>query len=271
LRSEAYAFRNAAYASTTKKTYRSQANCFIKFCLGHDLTPVPATQETLVLYCAFLARSLSPNSIPGYLNVIRIMHLEAGFPNPLHENWELSSIQKGISRLLGKPPVQKSPITVRILLDLYKTITDTPLDAAFWAACLIAFYGFLRKSTLLPSAEYLSAGKFIARSDLIDLTLSSFSIIIKQSKTIQFGQRQLSLPYVASSDFRICPIRAVLKHLGLSKLGAAVPLFDFVEAGVRVSFTHALFIKRLKTGLLKTGNKASNVSCHSFRRGGGPL
>ena len=59
-----------------------------------------------------------------------------------------------------------------------------------------------------------------------------------------------------------------MKHLGVSKLAATVPLFDFVQDGVRVSFTHSLFIKRLKTGLLQTGNKASNVSCHSFRRVG---
>jgi hypothetical protein len=164
LRTEAYAFRNAAYASTTKKTYKSQANCYLKFCLGHRLTPFPSS---LVSYCAFLARSLSANSIPGFLNVIRVMHLEAGYSNPLCDNWELSSIQKGISRLLGKPPVQKSPITVKILLDLFKTVTNSAFDVAFWAACLIAFLGFLRKSTLLPSTEYLSAGKFIARHDLV--------------------------------------------------------------------------------------------------------
>ena len=102
LRSEAYAFCNAAYATSTKKCYKSQAASYLKFCLANSVTPVPALQETLVSYCAFLARSLSANSIPGYMNVVRLLHLEAGFQNPLINNWELASVQKGIARLLGK-------------------------------------------------------------------------------------------------------------------------------------------------------------------------
>ena len=232
---------------------------------------MPATQETLVAFCAHLARFLSANSVPGYLNVVRLLHLESGFKNPLAGNWELSSIQKGISRLHGKPPVQKSPITVQILLDLYKTVTDHPADIAFWSACLIAFYVFLRKSTLLPSSDMLAGGKFIARSDVTDMTLSAFSLVIRQSKTIQFGQRLLTLPYVASQDVRLCPVRATLRHFGSSKLPGSVPLFDYVQSGIHVSFSHAFFIKRLKSGLLQTGNKSSSISCHSFRRGGATL
>jgi hypothetical protein len=271
LRSEAQAFRGAAFATATKRTYRSQANSYFKFCQDFGLVPLPASQETLLVYMAFLARSLSANSVPGYMNVVRLLHLEAGFSNPLVDNWELKAVQKGVSRLLGKPPRQKSPITVSILLDLFKTVKNTPFDTAFWITCLVSFYGFLRKSTVLPSNDLLRAGKFIARSDLIDLSLTSFSIVIKQSKTIQFGQRQLVLPYVSSSDYRLCPVKAMLKHLGLSKLSCSSPLFNYVEAGTECVFNHVLFVKRLKKGLLLTGHNATELSCHSFRRGGATL
>jgi integrase len=271
LKAEARAFRNSTFATTTKKTYRSQANSYIRFCLNFGFCPVPATQETLVCYCAFLARTLSSNSVPAYMNVVRLMHVEAGFANPLVNNWEVTSTQKGISRLLGKPPKQKAPITIKILLDLYKTLSGHPEDSAFWAACLVAYYGFLRKSTLLPVSETVALGKYIARADLVDLTLSSFSIHIRQSKTIQFGQRLLTLPYVSSSDFRICPVRAVLKHFGQSKLSGNRPLFNYVMNGVERSFLHAFFVKRLKSGLLRMGHDASAISCHSFRRGGATL
>jgi hypothetical protein len=123
----------------------------------------------------------------------------------------------------------------------------------------------------LPDANGLKTGKFIARSDLRDLTLSSFSIIIRHSKTIQFGQRLLKLPYVASVDSRLCPVRAVVRHIGTSVLDSMCPLFDFCQDGLTVSVTHSWFVKRLKAGLLRTGNKASEISCHSFRRGGTTL
>jgi hypothetical protein len=271
LREEARGFRNAVFATSTKRTYQSQAKCYMRFCMNFGLVPVPATQETLTTYCAFLACTLSANSVPGYLNVVRLIHLEAGFANPMLDNWELASIQKGITCMLGKPPKQKSPITVQILLDLFSTVENHPADIAFWAVCLIAFYGFLRKSTLLPSKELIAAGKFIAHGDILDLTLASFSVRVKQSKTIQFGQRILVLPYVASTDTRLCPVRALLRHLGTSKLAGNKPLFDFVVVNNVCSFTHAFFIKRLKTGLTRSGNNASELSCHSFRRGGATL
>ena len=88
LRAEANAFRGSAFASTTKKTYRSQLKSFITFCENYGVSAVPASQETLVAYMAFLARSLSPNSIPGYMNIIRLLHLDSGFVNPLLDNWE---------------------------------------------------------------------------------------------------------------------------------------------------------------------------------------
>lgn len=271
LLSEASRYRNAAFAQTTKKTYKSQASCYLKFCFNFGLQPIPATQETLVTYCSYLARTLSASSIPAYMNVVRLLHIEAGFPNPLEKNWEVTSIQKGISRLKGKPPHQKSPITVSILLSLFSTLDESSADSAFWCACLVAFYGFLRKSTLLPTNDKLKLGRFIARDDIVNLTLGSFSIRIKQSKTIQLGQRILLLPYVTSPDHRLCPVRALLRHLGMSKLACQRPLFNFVRHNSEVSFTHSLFISRLKVGLLKTGHQASDISCHSFRRGGATL
>jgi hypothetical protein len=163
------------------------------------------------------------------------------------------------------------PVTVKILIDLYQTVTSDPSDRAFWAACLIAFFGFLRKSTLLPSRDGLVVGKFIACSDIVNLTLSSFQLIIRHSKTIQFGQRLLTLPYVSCGDTRLCPVRALLTHLGKSPNAAARPLFDFVSNGTVVAFTYSFFIKRLKSGLLATGHNANEISCHSFRRGGATL
>jgi hypothetical protein len=55
LRSEANAFRGAAFATSTKRTYQSQANSDFKFCSSYGLIPLPVSQETLVTYSAFLA------------------------------------------------------------------------------------------------------------------------------------------------------------------------------------------------------------------------
>ena len=127
--SEANSYRGSVYASTTKKAYRSHLRSYLKFCTEYGVTSVPASQDNLIAYMAFLARSLSPNSIPGYMNIIRLLHLDAGFENPLAENWDLKMVYKGISRQLGKPPKQKSPITLPLLIQLHRTLSDTHMDA----------------------------------------------------------------------------------------------------------------------------------------------
>jgi hypothetical protein len=268
---EAATLKGAAFARNTVRTYKSQTNSYLRFCVNYGLQPVPATQQTLCTYMAFLSRSLTPSSVKGYMNAVRLLHIESGFVNPLVDNWEITMIQRGMSRLMGSPPKQKLPITIAILIDIRRVLSDSPADVAFWAACVIAFFGFLRKSTLLPSSGELTLNKFIARSDITELSLQSFVLLIRFSKTIQFGQRVLSIPYVACANVKLCPVRAVLKHFGLSMIPTSRPLFNYLVDGREVTFTNAFFMKRLRDALRATGHPASDISCHSFRHGGASL
>ena len=244
-------------------------NSFIRFCLYFGRNPVPSDQNTLKCYVAFLARSLNPNSIPGYLNIIRIMHVSAGFPNPLQNNWEVNMVKKGVSRKLGRPPRQKLPITVHILLGILKNLDlSSNFDLAFWCACLICFYGLFRKNTLLPSCASDKSSAFLIRGDVSKLTLSSFHILVRQTKTIQFGQRVLSIPFVACVDARLCPVSALIRHLAGSPLARDFPLFSYKIGDRILCLSHTVFVKRLKVILGTLGFPASEYSGHSFRRGG---
>jgi hypothetical protein len=117
----------------------------------------------------------------------------------------------------------------------------------------------------------LSAKKYIACSDVKHLTLSAFSVEVRHSKTYQFALRVLSLQFVACPHARLCPVRALIAHLGSSCLPQDRPLFNFVENTKEVHFTHAIFVKKLKALLKVTGHPSSDISTHSFRRGGATL
>jgi hypothetical protein len=207
-------FKRAAYAETTKTAYKCHLKSYMSFCIEFSLTPIPASQQTVVVYATYLARRLTPASIPVYLNVLRILHLEAGFKNPLTENWELGLIKRGMGHTLRRPPQQKLPITIDMLRLVSSFLTmRSPADHAFIAATLIGFFGFFRKSTLLPAPGALMAGKYIARRDILNLSLASFELASRFSKVIQFGQRVHVVPFVSNSEGRICPVRALLTHL----------------------------------------------------------
>jgi hypothetical protein len=171
---EAELFKRQAFAESTKRSYRSQISAFLHFCLYFNRSSVPVSQEKLKCYVAFLARSLNPSSIGGYLNVVRILHVEANLPNPLDKNWEVAMIKRGIQRKLGRPPMQKLPITVDVLKAIFELLDMTENgDLSFWAASLVCFYGLLRKNTLLPVSVNSGSSVFLVRGDVCNLCKSS--------------------------------------------------------------------------------------------------
>ena len=266
---EAEQFKRQALAESTKSTYRSQLNSFLRFCIYYGRSHLPADQLTLKCYVSFLARSLNPSSISGYLNVVRILHLNAGLPNPLLENWELAMVKRGVARKLGRPPVQKLPITVDILKSIYSLLDLSDVaDLAFWAAALVGFYGLLRKNTLLPVSSGSNSKAFLLCSDVVEFSRHSFLLKIRQTKTIQFGQRVLVLPFVSCLDHSLCPVSVLLRHLVNSPLPGTCSLFSYcVDGRVRL-WTHASFVAFLKLCLTRLGFQPGSYSGHSFRRGG---
>ena len=97
-------FRSCTFAESTT---RSQQLVYLQFCASLGIMPVPISQANLGHYIAFLASRLCFSSVRHYLNVVRLMHLEAGESNPLVNSWYLSSILKGLRRHKGDSTSQK--------------------------------------------------------------------------------------------------------------------------------------------------------------------
>ena len=95
---DAKKFIGNAYAKSTQASYRTHLRAFLRFCLFYELSPVPISQYTLLCYTTFLSRTFKASSISCYLNIIRLMHLDAGFANPLLDNFELCNLRRGIAR-----------------------------------------------------------------------------------------------------------------------------------------------------------------------------
>ena len=262
-------YRSCMLAESTKKSYNSQRKSYLKFCNDMGYRAVPVTQDTLNRYTAFLARRLSLSSIKKYLNIIRIMHLENGFPNPLRENWFLDSILKGVGRDKGMTVKRKLPITPEILLGIRNLLNLSNLtDAMFWAACLTAFFGFFRKSNLFPPpGTKFDSDKHLCRSDFI-LFHWGIMVKIKYSKTIQFKERVLLTPLPLLQGHPLCPVTAITNALILSPGANPMgPAFLASHTQNMTPFPPSRFVQVLKRLLGSLGLPASEYSGHSFRRG----
>ena len=252
----------------------SQMRSHLSFCVYYDYQPIPASVSTLNRYAVFLARSLSASSIPAYLNAVRILHLEHGLADPTKNNFQLATILRGIKRIKGLLVSQKKPITPQILLAFKNHLNlDDPLHATFWAVCLVAFFGLLRKANLLcRGLTHFNPSKHLRRGDIFFFT--DWAIIINTwSKTIQFSQRILTIPLPRIAQHPLCPYTALKHAFSLVPASLSGPAFVIPAStkGGLVPLTYGKFNSLLKLLATTMNLDASKFSGHSFRSGGATL
>ena len=265
LHEEVAAYRSAAFADNTKKTYRCHLNAYLTFCNNMAVPPVPASHTLISMYAAYLARRLKARSVRQYINVVRLLHLESGYDNPCAGNWQLQSTLKGIERTLGLSVTRKTPIHPSFLIQIQKTLRwNSVLDCNFWAAALVMFFGMFRKSNLFPSSDALfTPDKQFTRSDFI-LQTNHVSVEVKYSKTIQCKERKFTVKFPLLQS-TLCPVTALLRAFCLTRLPPDAPAFISGPEGTPMS--GVVFTKRLKEPVAQCGVDPRRYASHSFRRG----
>lgn len=265
-------YRTTTFAESTKCTYSSYLRRYLCFCKMMDILPVPICQKNLARYIVYLTESLQYSSVRQYLNIVRILHEEAGLSNPIIKNWFLSSLLTGVRRSLGDTCKPKLPITCEILYKIAQTLAfGNSFDMCFWCCCVVAFFSFLRKSHLLAKSQS-NWGNVLRRED-VKFMLDHVELVITCTKTIQFQERNLVIPLAHISHSPLSPAQAVMTVFEMGKAGSRDrPLFQFQTAqGGSQVLSYALFISQLHKSLAQAGINPPDYSGHSFRRGGASL
>ena len=127
-----------------------------------------------------------------------------------------------------------------------------------WAACLTAFFGFLRISEYTATQVSKFEEEFTLCFSDVRLNPTSASIKIKASKTDPY--REGVTITIASNGTTICPIVALSAYMAIHPSGTG-PLFQFADG-------RYLTRKGLMAvlNLIKPDN-IRNMSTHSFRIG----
>jgi hypothetical protein len=267
LRRQVREYKRLTFADSIRSAYSCQMKKYLNFCELYGWQPVPANTDMLCMYAVYLSHTLCPSSIKQYLNVIRILHLQNDLENPLQDNFHLAAVLKGISRHKGQIVHQKLPITIGILSSFVKVLNlQNSQDLTFWAACLVAFYGMLRKSSMFPEKQ-VSGHMCISNCAMYSWGLK---IDFNYSKTIQCKERRayIVLPWNREKP-DLCPVSTLLRSLQSSGCRqAADNLFTFVSGGRKYQMSHSMFDYMLKRVLKAIGLSSEHYSGHSFRRGG---
>ncbi|XP_003389721.1 PREDICTED: uncharacterized protein LOC100640846 [Amphimedon queenslandica] len=207
------------------------------------------------------------SSLKSYLSAVRQLQIQAGFPDPeIGRMPRLQQILKGIKTTRGqegRATQRKRPITANIMRQL-KSVMDKN-DTMLWAACNVAFFGFLRTGEFtVPSVGSYDPKVHLNMGDVSANHPSNPDVIhikLKKSKTDPCYQGRVVVLGKSGED--LCPIRALLDYLRKRGMKSG-PLF-IQEKGHPLTKTN--FVSRVKEKLERLGYNSGDYSGHSFRAG----
>ena len=262
-------------ATSTQKSYASAKNRYVSFCAAAGFDPFPLSEHTLCMFVSYIAQNgLKYQTIKCYLSGLRYAQISIGYGDPFSGSTmsRLEYITKGIKRAESEKPETRSltrlPITPSILLRLKAmwekgTITDDIL--MIWAACALAFFGFLRIGEMtVPSINSYDPTTHLSMSDVAfdhPSNPTAMFVTIKCSKTDPF-RKGITLA-LGRTNRPLCPVAAMAAYLHNRGMTAG-PLFRFKDGE---PLTRKIFVAWVKSGLSKAGIDQKDYNGHSFRIG----
>ena len=231
-------------AVSTQKAYAAGVQHCLSFCEVIHNSPLPTSEQTLLLFVTYLGQlELNHKTIKIYLSAVRNLHITTGhfksFETQLSPRVE--RILKGIklTQANSKPPRSRLLITSSIMCKIRAVPAKSPHDynnIMLWAACCLAFFGFLRCSEFtIPSQDTFDD---VVHSSFKDKSVDDWknpkviAIRIKQSKTDPFRKGVTLM--LGKTDDMVCPVSGLLPYLAVrgSKHG---PLFIMVNKHYRIA------------------------------------
>ena len=167
-----------------------------------------------------------------------------------------------------QPPRIRLPITIQIMYKLRQLPQQNPQNydnLMMWAACCIAFFGFLRCSefTTLGQQEYDPQVHLQYEDVAVDCRNNPgmLTVWIKQSKMDPF--RQWVTLWLGKTDCAVCPVTGILPCL--TARGPRPGLLFITSKGAYM--TRQSFHTQLTALLVKAGLPQKQLNTHSFRIG----
>ena len=184
---------------------------------------MPASELVLSQFVSYLAREkLTHRTIKVYLSAVRFLHIEGGMDDPFKPPLlRLEYILKGIKwteaqqRNGARERLPISPGILRKIKAVWESSALDPDVVMLWAACCVAFFGFLRVGELtVGSDDSYDASVHLSLGDIAVDNPASPTMVrlsIKQSKTDPF--RQGVDIFLGKTSTDLCPVVALLNYL----------------------------------------------------------
>lgn len=279
LEHKVHALLTMGIRENTSRTYSSAQRDFLKFCHEFHLLPLPASEQTLLLYIAYTqaraesrgnARigSIKASSLHVYLAAIRSLHVMQGHPPPPTASPRVQLVLKAIDEA-GPGPARKFPITYVMLGRICHLFSDSYDDKVWQAALTLGFFGALR------GAEFALDVSHSGNPMSPPLLLSQLSfghdhgrpfmlVKVSRSKTMPHG----FVKPIGCTATPICAVCAMWSYLLNRKTRESIFPHSYVfQFGNGVVLSKAMLNSKIKSLVSALHLDPSKFSSHSLRAG----
>jgi site-specific recombinase XerD len=209
-------------AESTRRTYERGWRDFQKFCETEDRRPLPASQETVVLYINERFGKHTPNTIESRLSAIQHFHKEAEVEDPTRSR-AVRAMMKGVRRNSEHKAKEAEPLLTRHIKEMVDSLRkerpekpdvtsnrlkgDRLRSLRDEGVLLIGYAGALRRSEIAAmEKEHL-----VERDD-------GYALLIPESKTDQEGEGHYVGIHRSGSPY--CPCEALERWMVAADINA---------------------------------------------------
>ena len=269
LRVESCALRERGLAHGSWANRVSHLRTYIYFTTYFEVQDFPVRLGVLLRFIAMLGRG--SHSYESAKNIISCVKFFTSVLNPPStEEFEavlVTASLKGLKAQLSRPVHQKLPVSIEHLEKFYSALDlSNTKHLACWCAMLLAFFGCLRLSNLVPSSQNkFDPLKHLKRDDIKCIESQNVVLVFfKWSKTNQHSKKVSWIPISPVSDHRFNLMIHLKSLLNSVNVQDSAPLFSY---SVNKFHTRFSLVKLLEMCVAVACLSPRDYSWHSFRRG----
>ena len=267
LRVESCVLREKGLARGSWANRVSHLRAYEDFTIYFGVQDFPVLMGVLLRFIAMLGRG--PYTYQSATNIISsVKYFSSVLAPPSNKVFEavlVSDSLRGLKAQLSRPVHQKLPILVDHLVRFHGVLDmSSPKHLAAWCAMLLAFFGCMRLSNLVPAAQKdFDPLKHLKRDD-IKFVNDMLLVFFKWSKTNQSAKKVSWIPISSVADPRFNISVNFKKLMNSVLVSNSAPLFSFGKDNFH---TKCSLVPILNMCTSETGLPPADYSWHSFRRG----
>ena len=251
-------------AKSTLQTRNSQWTKYLTFMCEHGLQSLPASSTDICRFIAYIARSSKYSTVNNYLSAVIVLHRMYGYEVKFREDYAVKLVLQGIRRVLGDLHSPLPSLQPRDLISAFVQVDlSSSVQHAVWSSVCVAFRSLLRKSNILVCSE---SDHVLSRRDVV-FTDWGMVLIVSSTKTIQHGERELSIPVVRSPGSPLCAVTYVWEHIHRVPASPDSPLFMTPGDRGAIPLTYSTALRWLKCWCNHLLRDTTGLGFHSLRRG----